>query len=752
MFRIFRLVFIKYTILLVALSFVPAISYAQDKPRIGLTLSGGGAKGLAHIGILQALDSAGLKVDAISGTSMGAIMGSLYAIGYSGKELEQLSRAMDWNQLFLGSPKLEEVSYLQKEDYGVFPLNLPIENYRMMPFTGIIEAQGLWREFGELYLPVYDIQDFSQYDIPFKCIATDLSTGKVVELKSGNIVNTVRASMAIPSIFTAVKYENTKLVDGGVVQNFPVSALKEYDIDYSIGVNLSSGLLDADKLNSPVDVLLQIAFYKDADNIEQQKELCDLLIEPKLEPYNTSSFGYADSIIDIGKKIGDLYYPIFKKLADSLNITQEVTPIPSRYNKHVELIIDDIEVPNQDTETARQLIANLDLPIGERMSGTEISQSIDKAYSTLLYRKISYYLVPTSIGHAKLVVDIETNPSTFLRLGVHYTQFSSIALTTQFSTNYEILKGSQFLLKLNLSENFRAKFRYRQFLNENHSLGLEFNAQQDFFGYSSYDENLTKSLGLQTANSLLGLNLFKVLGHSSALGVGFQKEWVTQRPEIQTEEKEVTKNNFWYSFAYVNKNTLNRRLYPQKGSQLEFTGGFVFGQGPSTIGTVDIDPLLFDDAISNTLDYYPRVELKVTKLVPVSTKVSLIGSIKSGINFYPNDAYLNYFGLGGEQDFIRNQIPFAGLFEFQVASNSIATAQLGMQYEPWQKVFFTLKANSALYDFIDVNIDKWTSDNYINGFSLAAGYATVIGPVEISLLYNDGSKSFGGYVMVGFPF
>src|SRR6478736_1383895 len=261
-------------ILFIALSL--KVSAQTPSAKIGLTLSGGGAKGIAHIGILQAIDSAGLNIDYITGTSMGSIMGALYATGYSGNELEKIARDLDWDNLFSGKPLMENVNIDEKSEFDQYAVEVPFEKGKLKIGTGLIEGQEIWLKFQELFLPVYNIKDFSKFSIPFVCIATDLSTGKAVILDRGEIVTALRASMAIPSVFTAIDYNGTKLIDGGVVKNFPVENVIAMGANYSIGVNLSQGLLKADKLTSPVDILMQVSLYKDADDFHREKKLCNL--------------------------------------------------------------------------------------------------------------------------------------------------------------------------------------------------------------------------------------------------------------------------------------------------------------------------------------------------------------------------------------------------------------------------------------------------------------------------------------------
>ena len=230
-------------------------SWAQQqtvRPKIGLTLSGGGAKGLAHIGILKAIDSAGLKIDYITGTSMGAVLGALYAAGYSGKEIEKICKDMDWDALLSNQIPLHSLSMEEKNQYSRFALDLPFINNKIKLTTGLIQGQELSIRLSELFFHVYNTRDFNDLHIPFKCMATDLETGNLVVLDSGNLVTALRASMAIPSIFTAVNIGDKRLVDGGLVRNFPVKNVKQMGADITIGSNVSGGLSTKDKISNPI--------------------------------------------------------------------------------------------------------------------------------------------------------------------------------------------------------------------------------------------------------------------------------------------------------------------------------------------------------------------------------------------------------------------------------------------------------------------------------------------------------------------
>src|SRR6195952_463793 len=215
----------------------------NQRPKIGLTLSGGGAKGLAHIGILKAIDSAGLKIDYITGTSMGSIIGSLYAVGYPADSIEKMSRQINWDLILSNQASLRTLFMEEKDEYSKYTVELPWVNHRFLLPSGVLQGQELWLLLAEMFFPVYNQKDFSKFNIPFKCIGTDVGNGEAVVMGKGEITSAIRASMAIPTFFTPVEYDDKLVVDGGVVRNFPVRDVKEMGADYVIGSNVAGGLL-----------------------------------------------------------------------------------------------------------------------------------------------------------------------------------------------------------------------------------------------------------------------------------------------------------------------------------------------------------------------------------------------------------------------------------------------------------------------------------------------------------------------------
>src|ERR1043165_2690810 len=222
------------------------------RPRIGLVLSGGGARGAAHIGVLKVLDELHVPIDAIAGTSMGAVVGGLYATGFSAEDIERIVSTLDWQDAFKDRPPRAELTFRRKqEDQNFlvkFPLGLRSGNF-LLP-KGLIQGQKLNQTLRKLTLPVARITDFDQLPTPFRAVATDLETGEAVVMDHGDLTSAVRASLSAPGVFSPVERDGRLLVDGGLSQNLPIDVARSMGVDVLIVVDVGFPLLKRDKLTS----------------------------------------------------------------------------------------------------------------------------------------------------------------------------------------------------------------------------------------------------------------------------------------------------------------------------------------------------------------------------------------------------------------------------------------------------------------------------------------------------------------------
>src|SRR5699024_5152629 len=308
----------KYLPLLFCLLSSIVFAQQEERPKIGLALSGGGAKGLAHIGLLQAIDSVGLEVEYVTGTSMGAIVGGLYAVGYSGKEIEEIAYRMNWDRILSNKSSYDLLILPKKNNAGKY-LEIPLIDGKLSFRRGALESNELWLTLNELFFPYLTTTEFNKFKREFRCIAADIETGDAVVLKDGNIVKALRASMAIPVAFTPVEIDGTTLIDGGIAMNFPVSEVKDMGADFIIGSSVSSPLKESAELDNPMQMITQLAFYKEKKDFDQQIKSTDIFVDYPIEKYSTASFSSSDEIIRLGIERGKEIYPELKRIKDSLD-------------------------------------------------------------------------------------------------------------------------------------------------------------------------------------------------------------------------------------------------------------------------------------------------------------------------------------------------------------------------------------------------------------------------------------------------
>ena len=245
----------------------------NERPKVGLVLSGGGAKGFAHIGALKVIDSLGIKVDYIAGTSMGAIIGSLYSSGYSGKQLDSLFKSIDFDMLINDKFSRKSKSLAERNNSERYAVSLPFQKFKISLPSGLSRGQNVYNLLYKMMLPVNDVSNFEDLPIPFFCIATNIETGEPVIMDKGNLAEAVAASGAFPSLFQPVEIDNKIYIDGGVTNNYPIKELREKGMDIIIGVDVQDDLKDREALDSAPDILLQINNFRTINDMNQISQI-----------------------------------------------------------------------------------------------------------------------------------------------------------------------------------------------------------------------------------------------------------------------------------------------------------------------------------------------------------------------------------------------------------------------------------------------------------------------------------------------
>lgn len=738
-------------ILLLGVCTYPITLSAQEagkgRPKVGLTLSGGGAKGLAHIGILEAIDSAGLKIDYVTGTSMGSIVGALYAMGYSGDSIETLAHQLDWDNLFANQPVLMDISYEERLEYNKYIAEIPFEYGKPKFGSGVITGQQLWLELARLAWPVRDVKDFSRFSIPFKCIATDVATGDIVTLDTGDIVTSMRASMAIPSIFTAVKIGDRKLVDGGVVRNFPAITAKEMGADIVIGSNVSGGLRKADQLVTPLDILYQLGFYKDAMDFKEARKVTDIYIHHDLEDYSAASFGSVDSIIEAGRLKGREMYPVFKRMADSLNALYPIPPLlANRLPRSPDIELTAISIQGLVHSDEKFFLGRMALKTGGCYTAEQLKEAVLNVFGTRFYKQINYSLVPEGWGRSHMDITVEENPLTYVKFALQYNTFTNASAIINITQRNFIAPNSRSFVTAAISENPRLQAEYFKYLGRKRNFGLGLGVYYENNGISFY-QDFQRYQEYRTKYSNGDIHMQYMLNRSMAVGVGTRWEYFNFRPRLDASLMLMGNTNQLNSYLYYGVNSLDRKIYPRHGMDLQFETGWVYNQNVGLRVMENNRPVPIDSLAR--FNNYQHAMLQVKYYIPFSRRSALQVLGSGGVNFNNEQNWLNGYLLGGLNNVAHHQLPFPGINEGEVMTSSAATFQLAYQYEMFRNIFAIPRAGVALYDFNGSISSKY---NYLSGYSLTLGYNSRLGPIEASMMYCDQDGKPQLYVNIGFNF
>lgn len=723
-----------YIFCLIMLPWLLPAQQNDDRPKLGLTLSGGGAKGIAHIGLLMAIDEAGLHIDYVSGTSMGAIVGGLYAAGYSGKEIAGFVEEMDWKRILRNKPDYEQLILPHKEDNRQF-VEIPLVDGKMYFGKGMLESNELWLWLCNHFSAYNREIDFSDLPRPFKCVATRLDNGDAVILEKGNLVRAIRASMAIPSVFTPVSIDSNVLVDGGLVRNLPVSEVRDLGADIVIGSSVTDNQLSSEDLSNPLEIISQIAFYTEKRDYRKQVEDTDLFVDYPIEKYSAGSFSHADEILAMGIQRGREMLPALIRLRDSLDQiygVAEIEPITPVLPEKV--FVKEISVDGLGPVAHSFFMTQMNLRENREYTTPQISNKIRNSFATGIFRKINFSFTENPDTTVNMHLDFERDYRAYIRAGLAYNEETGLAIKLGAARHSGLSLFSTSSVGLSIGENPQFSARNLYFFGNTRSLFLETTLTGELTELSLFNKNLA-SVGVFRQNHLRAeMNLIKLLSKNIQLGLGTRWEYLTYRPEIQSALRPRGRTDLLNSYLTFKVNTQNAAYNPDHGNKINFELGWTFNQHPrfshKDSETGMIHPLDIQTTDYLTLRYYSA------HYAPIG-KHALYLKLNMGMHFGHQLPYLNSFMVGGNNFTTRNQILFPGFRLNGVSSSSAVTMQAGFRARLSTK--FSLAAGPGIlwYDFISSNYRVPDQPpKTAGGLILTAGYDSIIGPIEISMMYN----------------
>ncbi|HKK42706.1 MAG TPA: patatin-like phospholipase family protein, partial [Bacteroidales bacterium] len=572
--RLFRVLLrVILTPLLLLLLCPPVTSYSQTvtlRPKVGLALSGGGSCGLAHIGVLKVMEEAGLRPDVITGVSMGSIIGGLYAIGYSADSIEKLCKAIDWNLILTNQIPENKIIYPEKQYFNNNIIGIPIRLKRSILPSGLINGQQMEKMLSYYTWPASATNDFSRLPIPFMCLATNLVTCTKTELTGGYLSDAMRASSAVPTIFTPLKIDSLLLIDGGMVRNLAVSETRDMGASIVIASYTGSYMSKEENLQTVPDILSQLLFFIGVDDFEKEKKYADILIEPQTEDLSSTSFDNIDTIIERGYRAALPFKAKFKRIADSLNRIESQPPIDNIMGRQY-YSFDQIRINGNKKISKKQILGVLNIHPYQKVDKKMITDRIDLLYGKNWFDKVKYRIVPEDDSLILMIDCIELS-KTMLYSSVHYDNGMRSGLILRFSLKNPLIQKSKFETDASIGQYYRVRSRYIQFIDHNQKYGLSLN----FYA----EKTLMPMLEVrgETGNTLSrnmypGISLFKRFGLNHMLNLSATYESLGYLPQfLSPEELKYISYNYMNLGMEYKINTLDIKNFPNYGAVLDLSG------------------------------------------------------------------------------------------------------------------------------------------------------------------------------------
>lgn len=431
----------------------------NKRPTIGLALAGGGAKGFAHAGILQLIDSLDIPVDYIAGNSMGGLVAALYSIGYSGKDLEEYGVGLDWNSLLNDNPERIELPFIEKKKTGIYQLSVGLKGYQPTVPSGMIYGQNIQMEFISMTAPFEDVQNFDDLPIPFRCVAVDLVTGKEEVLKSGSLSKAMRSTMSIPSAFSPIDWDKFLLVDGMVLNNFPVDVVKRMGADIVIGLNLTTGRMEKEDLTDLLSILNRTVDIPTGGRLEENIQLSDIYVSQNVDGYSTADFASnrIEEIIERGKEAGVRNFDVFLALREELEKYEDYQNWKSvgKKNKQQEILnkreefktnpptISKINIVGNKKFESDFILAYLRIKNGDKLNTIEIEKKINALYALNYFETVTYQIQNVDNEKVEMLVQIKEKPVNKIVAGFRYNDHFKLIGLFGVETNSAVIQGAQ---------------------------------------------------------------------------------------------------------------------------------------------------------------------------------------------------------------------------------------------------------------------------------------------------------------------
>jgi len=707
------------------LCFCPLMLLAAEaaKPKVGLVLSGGAARGLAHVGVLKALEEQGIHVDAIAGTSMGAVIGGLYASGYKIDELEKLALGIDWQEALSDEPAREDIPFRRKQDDRDFlvkqKLSFRDDGSLGLPL-GVIQGQNLSLLLESLLAHSSDIRDFDKLPVPFRAVATDIVSGEKVVFRKGHLPQVIRASMSIPAVFAPVEINGQLLVDGGMVDNIPVDVAREMGVDRLIVVDIGTPLRGRKQLNTVFDILNQSITLMTRSNSEVQLASLkpdDILIQPSLASFGVTDFGRSQDIINAGyratqildKRLASLRTPLDTQL-DNARSPEERTPVITAIKIENDSKIDDAVI--------RYYIRQ---PVGEPLDLGRLQRDMGTLYGLDYFEQVQYRVAHKAKAHTLIISARGKRSGTdYLRLGLNLSDDmrgdSAFNLGASYRINGINPLGAEWLTRVQIGDKQELYSEFYQPLDagSRYFVAPYINAQSQnveaVLDNDPYAEYRLERYGF-------GLNLGRQISNNGEIRLGIGEAW--GKADVRIGDRDLPSINFnegFYDLKY-SFDSLDNVYFPHSGEDI-------------SLSVRQFDPALGSD------DRYRQWEFHLDKALSSGPDTWILGG-RYGRTLDKAEVVTSSFLLGGARQ-------LSGFRQDALSGQNISLMRAvyyrrltPRSYLPFD---FPLYAGASLERGRAWNNDNDFDSGYINAASIFLGFDTPLGPLNFSYGVNDDNQ------------
>ena len=747
--------------LIIFLLIFPFFLPAQEAPagdkdlKVGLVLSGGGAKGMAHIGALKVIEESGVRIDYIGGTSMGAIVGALYASGYSAGQLDSLFRATDFTEIIQDNLPRDAKTFYEKEASERYALTLPFSGFRVAFPEAISGGQNIYNKLVKVLYHVKDIRDFNQLPIPFFCMATDVETGEEILLNSGYLPEAIMASGTFPSLFEPAEFDGRILIDGGVLNNYPVDEVRDMGADFIIGVDVQHGLRSRDSLRSATEILLQINNYRTVGQMKAKSERTDIYIDPEMQQFSVIDFEMRDSIIAEGFRAAGRHREELDRVA------RRQTPGRPRgglQDSSDSLRINRLIIEGNSSYSRGYVKGKLRFDLSEPIAFEELQQGIVNLAATGNFKTIRYELMSNGVGE-DLVLKLQENPiRTFIRVGVHYDDLYKSAALINITQKHFLMDDDVASFDLILGDHVRYNAQYYVDKGSYWSFGVNsrYNSFDQEINYSVIRSNFStredpniNTINLDVSDLTNQVYLQTVLREEFAFGLGLEHKLLKYSTRTLNEVIEGSENlstgsrtffensNYFSAFGRLTLDTYNDRYFPSRG--LYFDGDFHL--------------YLFSSDFNDNFEEFSIAKARMGAAFPIWGPLSLNLETEGGFKLGKSGVTALDFVLGGYgSTMINNFVPFLGYDFLSLPGNSYVKAYGRLDWEMFQKHHLMFAANMANVEDDLFRTGEWFTAPDFLGFGFGYGWESFFGPVQVLYSWSPEAQNNALFFSVGYWF